>query len=180
MIFIIEGVDGAGKSTLINELVKNYPGLILKITDRPKDSSITQRTKIKEWYWKVLSAIDLIEKSGDLITKNFILDRFFPSEIVYSVKRGYESWGDQELRVIETRLAKFDHLLVYCDPGLGELDERIKTRGDEYIKREEAAFLHGRYKRFFEETPLNKIKIDTSKSVQSCLRLIHKRIKNEY
>ena len=179
MLFIIEGVDGGGKTTLINELIKKFPGVTLKITDRPTDASVGQKDKIITWYWKIIEAVQIMN-GGRMRDNNFILDRFFPSEMVYSAKRGYDGFLSQALQTVENKVASLDHMLVYCDPGLETIHERVNKRGDDYVVSADLDMLHARYELFFKNTQLNKIKVDTTKPVEECLELIQQAIKNEY
>ena len=38
-VLIIEGIDLSGKSTLWNSVIKAFPGIGLKITDRPLENN---------------------------------------------------------------------------------------------------------------------------------------------
>src|SRR3990167_3323467 len=94
-VIIVEGIDKSGKSTFVELLSKKYPGVLLKITDRPSDGTEAERDKIKKYYSSVL---DFIRDNPD---KLFLLDRFFWSERVYSIKRGYDAIDDRVLLEME-------------------------------------------------------------------------------
>jgi thymidylate kinase len=188
MILIIEGPDKAGKTTLSNALIKKYPGLLLKITDRPLDASRQQREKILEHYGQILNILpgneneDLWDETEGISSfKNIILDRFFPSELVYSIKRGYDAMAEddkynRQFRNMEAILGNTEHLFIYCNPGLQAINERMKENPDDYVEYHETAMLMGRYDRYFKNTPLNWIRVDTSRPVESCLQVIHNKI----
>lgn len=164
-VLILEGVDLSGKSTLFDALIKEFPGIGLKITDRPINDSKVERSKIKGYYSSVLGFINVNYQS-----KNFILDRFFPSEIVYSkVKRGYEGFKDKELRNLERVIKPRNHLLIYCDPGVDTLVERYKSRGDEYINTTDLVELCNRYEEFLSGTSLRYTRLDTKKPVEQLI-----------
>lgn len=171
MLVIVEGPDCSGKSYLIERMIKKFPGYLVKITDRPKDSSIQQRNKIIEHYHRVL---DFAERNwNDII----ILDRFYPSELVYSVKRGYDANDDRRFDVIKRRVEDLEHLFVFCDPGEAIILERMKQDPDDYVTEDENMLMLGRYRKFFDETQMNKVELDTTLSIEKMLEILHKEIK---
>lgn len=171
-VIVIEGIDLSGKSTLWNQLVKEFPGIGLKITDRPRDGSDKEKKKIKMYYESVMSFINLNYQN-----KTFILDRFFPSEMVYSlVKRGYEAMFDGALQGFERSLQKRNHLLIYCDPGIDTIIERLKARGDDYVNEEDLRRLHTRYEEFLKRTTLNYIRADSKLPVETLIQQIKEKI----
>lgn len=171
MLIIVEGCDKSGKTTLSNALIKKFPGLVIKITDRPKDASPQQRNKIKGHYREVLSLVSQSKKFEFIF-----LDRFYPSEMVYSVKRGYEAMEDKDLQDIEKVVKSMDHLLVFCNPGKDAIIERIRKEADDYVTEEEDLLMLGRYQHFFERTSLNKIEVDTSKPLDQLIKIIDDKI----
>lgn len=167
IILIIEGVDLSGKSTLMNTLCKAFPGIVFKITDRPRNDSYSERGKIKHYYTSILEYINHNRN------KIIMLDRFYPSELVYSkVKRGYEAFGEADFNDYERVINNLDHLVIYCNPGIETILTRLKSRGDDYINEEDIKALMGRYERFSKETRLNTLEIDTNKPVEELLEII--------
>lgn len=171
MVIIIEGPDKSGKTTLTDALIKKFPGVLVKITDRPRDASSQQKNKIKKHYRSILNMI-----AHSIGFRFIILDRFFPSEMVYSIKRGYDAMNDPELIQMENMLKGGEHLLVFCNPGEETITERIRKEKDDYVTEEENILMLGRYKKYYERSPLNKIEVDTNRSVDSMLKLIHDKI----
>jgi thymidylate kinase len=172
-VIIIEGCDLAGKSHLFNSIIKSFPGMGIKITDRPKDGSPFERKKIKEYYWSVLSFIN-----KNYQNKTIVLDRFFPSEMVYSLpKRKYEAMFDPDFVNIEKSIRARKHLLIYCDPGLPTILERLKSRGDDYVNGEALADLYERYKYFLENTKMNVLRLDKNKPVEQLIEQVKKYVR---
>lgn len=164
---LIDGCDLSGKTTLMEFISKKIPGIVFKITDRPFNDSIAERNKIKDHYRSILGFINSHR------TINIILDRFFPSELAYSkVKRGYETFDDDDFLILEKSLMSRNHLFVLCDPGTNVLKKRLKIRGDDYMNEADIEALNERYDRFFKRTKMNKIRLDTSKSVDKLLKEI--------
>ena len=172
-LIIVDGVDKAGKSTLMSAVSKKIPGIVIKITDRPKDASPQQREKIKDYYRTVYNFIE--NNPG----KVFLLDRYIWSEMAYSFKRGYEATDDPELKQMETELMKLNHLVIFCNPSIDKILERIKRSADDYITEDDVAILKGRYEKIFQESPLNKLELDTAKPIPQLLKLIYDKI-NEH
>ncbi len=167
-VLVIEGCDLSGKTHLWDAVIKAFPGLGMKITARPLNSSTEERKKIKGYYESVLSFININYQS-----KTIILDRFFPSEMVYSLpKRGYESMNDHDLERFESVLKHRKHLLLYCDPTLPVLYERLETRGDDYIQKEDIEVLYKRYQKFLNKTTLNYLRLDTTLPVEQLIEQI--------
>ncbi len=167
-VFIVEGCDLSGKSTLTNALIKEFPGIMMKITARPQSKDRGQIITLKKYYHSVLDYINRFYQS-----KTIVLDRFFPSEMVYSkVKRGYEGFADEDYKDMEKVLNHRNHILIYCDPGKETIFERLKARGDDYINESDISALLDRYEKFFKYTTLKKLRLDTKKSVETLIEEI--------
>lgn len=172
IIIMIEGCDKSGKSTLINVMVKKFPGLLLKNLDRPKDASEGQKNKIKRHYWGMLKHIE-----NDETFEFIFLDRFYLSEMIYSVKRGYDAMEDPEFGNIEKKFKKFKHLFVFCNPGRETIIKRLKVEPDEHVNEEENLLMLGRYKKFYENTTLNKMEVDTNRPIEYLIKVVGDKIK---
>ena len=158
MLIIIEGVDKTGKSTLTDFILKNMDrAFLLKIGDRPKDSSYVQRQKIKDYYWKVLNVYQYGFKDCVLL-----LDRFFLSELVYSYKRGYEASKDSEILMMKEELEKngYDIVLIYCNTAIEKIAEKFATDKEDYAKIEDIKILQSRYEMFLSELKIRTIPYD--------------------
>lgn len=173
-VIIIEGIDLAGKSTIVERIGKTFPGIIMKNTDRPLDNSPKERRKIKSYYQKILEFVNHNR------TTNVILDRFFPSELAYSLpKRGYEAFDDKEFKDFERVIEALDHYVILCNPGIEKILERYKTRGDDYIVEADIEEIIKRYNRFAANSDLNILWLDTSKPVDELVDTIKKFINGE-
>ena len=172
LVILVDGIDCSGKSTLVESLGKKFPGIVIKPNYRPKDKSDKEISKYKRHAYAVMEFINQNRK--DLF---IILDRFYSSELVYSkVKRKYDAFDDMSYTRIERSLASLPHLYIYCAPSKEVIIERLKTRGDDYINEKDVDKLYQRYEYFYENTKLTKIKIDTSKSIDSLLLEIEEKI----
>lgn len=175
MLIILEGVDNAGKTYLLQYAEKEIPGLSLKFGIRPKSSSKMEIGKAKNYWWSVLGFIK------DNPDKQFWMDRFFMSEIVYSlVKRGYDASLDPEMKELEDEVSKIPHLLVYCYPGRDELRTRYMKNGDEHIQMDDLELLLDRYDHYLKKTKLNTLIVNTTKTPQEVTKLIAEKAKELY
>lgn len=173
IVFIIEGVDCSGKSYLIDGLCKKYPSIVIKNTMCPTKKDKNQIREYKRYILSILSFVN-----HNRFNKTMILDRFFPSEIAYSlVKRKYDAFLDRDYKEMEKSLASLNHLYIYCNPGLEVLNKRFKKRGDEHIVLKDIKNLSKRYDRFFRQTIMNKLELDTSKPIHKLLEIIEDKIK---
>lgn len=100
-IIIVEGPQGAGKTTFTNYLREKIPSSDLYRLTGIKDKTITGYPKIKKKYMKLL---EYIENCEDV---NMIFDRTFFSEEIYS-RLGYKQYSFHE--IYEELLKKLDSL----------------------------------------------------------------------
>ena len=100
-IIIVEGPQGAGKTTFTNYLREKIPSSDLYRLTGIKDKTKTGYPKIKRKYLKLLEYIDNCEDV------NMIFDRTFFSEEIYS-RLGYKSYSFHD--IYEELLTKLDKL----------------------------------------------------------------------
>ena len=179
---IIEGVDKSGKSTIIEKMKNQFEyGLAIKNMIKPKDALEEETGRIIDMYDQILrisSQSDLKNPSNRNFT--YILDRFYQSEIVYSILRGNDRFEEEGFMAVvdlwENKIAK-DTLLVLLETDPAIVAERFKTCGEDYVKEGQIRMLQERYNRCFEMSKLPKIKLDTTQlGVEKSLELIKQEI----
>ena len=176
-VIIVEGCELSGKSTLVELLQKHYPSLTIKDTTRPKDDSFEERRKKKATYMSIFNFLH------DNPLRTIILDRYFPSELVYSkVKRGYEAFNDLEYRDLQEMLLRMDQevFIIICKPPIETILDRYKKRGDDYIKEDDVAEIMERYETFYEETKLSVLNVDTRNTKEDLLKEVISFIEHDY
>ena len=120
MIYIIEGADGTGKTTLANYLSK-ATGFPIKHRSKPKNEEERQ-----EMYKNYLEDI----KSS----KGVIWDRAFYSEMVYGPVMRDKSYIDKSQMIeFEILLAKHGAVIIFCDTCMDSSWDNMQNRGEDYI-----------------------------------------------
>ena len=120
MIVLIEGPDGAGKTTLCNELMR---------LDKFYYLHLNKVDNIEEFYKNLIKDIKRFKKHNI----NLIIDRAYISNIVYSKVYGGERLkGDTILKI-----KKYIDKTIICLPSnkkkyLEEFEELKKVRKEEY------------------------------------------------
>ena len=158
MIIIVDGCDLSGKTTMIEKLSKHYNnGLIIKNSYRPKLQ--TDSPKIIEQYVKMLKLC--LQWDTENPDQLIILDRFFPSQAVYSFLRKVDELKSPELLLIEKTCINHNIGFIYLDTPLEELKARYKSRGDDFINFDQLNTIHDRYTIFADNTKLKTLRLNT-------------------
>lgn len=176
MIFIIEGIDKSGKSTVIKDLIKEFDGaVVFKLYNKPKNSSEREREKVWIAYTELFHQATILAEEG----KTVIFDRAYPSELVYSVKRGYDAFYNNDWWKMDEGLVEAV-TLVYCEAPVEVLKKRFVDTQETDLDFNELEKILERYNKFIETTKLDTIVLDTTKGRKDNMRLIHehKRRKN--
>jgi thymidylate kinase len=146
MIFIVEGIDGTGKTTLANRLAESF-AMTIKHRSNPKNEE--ERQAMYQSYKDDINA-----------HHNVIWDRAFYSEMVYGpIKRDQSYISIEQMHEYEEMLYRVGALIIYCtcDPHLAYAV--AMKRGEQYIKSEsEFMLLHQAYEDLMRPT-LHKIPV---------------------
>ena len=141
-LIILDGPDGAGKTTLAQYYVKQYGAIYMHLTYRFKDNMFNYHTAM------LLKACKLVDQ-GHLV----IIDRLWMSELVYAkVFRGGSRWPFMS-RFLDRIILKYSGIYVMCIPEssreyLTHYDE-LKTLRDEMY---ESMFnVHYEYERLWQK-----------------------------
>lgn len=120
MILILEGPDGAGKTTLANK-ISLMTGWKIQHFSYPKNQD-----DIDKMY---MMYVDAIKGAG-----NIIFDRCWYSDMTYGpVMRGAATITYPQMFDLERLVAKKGGMVVFCTDSKAALWQRISQRGDDYI-----------------------------------------------
>jgi thymidylate kinase len=123
MIYIVEGCDGTGKTTLAATLSRRHNMPIIHF-DRPR--TVEEFDDMFDMY------IDFLQSND-----NVILDRCWYSERVYGpLLRGKEAITLNQQHMLEHLVIEKGGQVCYCYDNLKTITERINKRGDDHIKLE--------------------------------------------
>lgn len=124
MIIIIEGPDGAGKTTLAKK-ISEQTGYMLLHRTQPKTEE--DKKRMMDEYVQVI-------KAG----KNCIMDRCWYSEMVYGpIMRDESVISFVQMYELESLLARNGALIIHCTAPEQTLWKRCLRRGEDYIKDRE-------------------------------------------
>ena len=125
MIIIVEGPDGAGKSTLIEQLLKSHPGSSYKHFSNPKTDDEAFN------YWQVYAKA--IEDTDP--TKVTVFDRSWYSDVVYGpIFRNRLEMDPMHVRMLEAMVQVHGGgSVIYCTAPTNVLWSRCQKRGEKYV-----------------------------------------------
>lgn len=127
-IIIVEGAQGAGKSTTTNLLREKMTSVNLIRMSGVRDKGVTGKDKS---FLVHLSTLEMMEKLAECDI-NFVLDRSFLSEVLYCnlgfKPYGSEGWKEYFGPVMKKLTEKFQVEFVLLKPDKGELSERLSKR----------------------------------------------------
>jgi thymidylate kinase len=146
MLIILEGPDGAGKSTLTRELAEyvhaRVPSDVVKVTHKGPP----QLSSLAEYEGPLL-------RYRPNVGKHIICDRWHIGELIYPYVLNRKSdMDDVVFEHIELFLKARGALLVHVTAPLDVLDARIRANGDELITPGMIPVIVARYKAIFEIT----------------------------
>jgi hypothetical protein len=126
-VIILEGPDGAGKTTLADMLVSYY-GFARWHTNKPKP---------EEYVFKTYT--DLLVKALDH-DQPVVFDRLHLGETIYGpVMRGIDLLGPLGMRLINRIITARDVKFIVCLPDKGRFRRTFDSRGDDYVQQYEKA-----------------------------------------
>jgi len=150
-VIIFEGVDLSGKTYAIEKVAKSLnSGFVLKNAYKPKEV-------ISDIFIQYHIILDLVRDYLPPV----ILDRFYPSQAVYSYLRGRDDMDSLEINKLEAYAEENEFLYIYVDTPIDVLIKRYEEIGDEHLKITQLEQIKERYEQFFEKTKMKKLRIST-------------------
>lgn len=135
MFITIEGIDGSGKTTLVNSLKKIFDNI--HFTREPTDkfqlaNLKTLSTPSNSFYNFFLFTYDRLEHQDEINGyKNVICDRYLASSIAYEGPMIEGLFGDRKETVLwmmeVSKMLKLPDMIIYLDANLDVALERIRN-----------------------------------------------------
>jgi len=163
MILILEGIDCAGKTWMAERLLKELPNTyLIKHGNRPTEDTPAASFTLYKNYKAMLDTYQFaIKPAGGTL----ILDRFYMSELVYGpITRRCNLLTPDYEKELEGRIKEFPHLYVEITASRDQIIERMKTRGEFYLKVEHLDSIMEEYAEFYDGTKLNRARIKSGES----------------
>lgn len=125
--FIVEGPDGAGKTTLVQHLQRVHTDAVVLHFGAPVDVEAAKN------YWKTYAAA-ITKYAAE--NKTVIFDRSWLSDMVYGpIMRGREEMPLEQAEMLNALvIAAGGGVVIYCTASQSTLWRRCKARGEDYIK----------------------------------------------
>lgn len=121
MIYILEGPDGAGKSTLAKQLQEQTG---FEIVHRSKPKSEEEKKEMLAMY-----AVSIMNND------NVIFDRAWYSEMVYGpIMRDITCISMDTMYKLEKMLKIKGGIVIHCTDSIEKLWKRCEKRGEDYIR----------------------------------------------
>lgn len=129
MIFIIEGPDGAGKTTLVNQLKQALPQAKVEHFGAPETDDDAFN------YWQKYAWAIKDVQPGETV----IFDRSWYSDLVYGpIMRDRQEMSQAHADMLSAMVvASGGGIIIYCNAPVKVLWSRCKARGETYITSQE-------------------------------------------
>lgn len=152
MLIVLEGCDGAGKSTLIGDIERHLPP---NMTDTehlgpPGGDPLTE-------------CLDAIKLYTPGTGRHLLVDRLHIGEAVYGpIFRTESLLEGVGLGIVNQRLTALGGLLVFVDVPLEELQRRVSNRGDDYVAPKQLGEIRAGYHKIMSRlTDVTTITVDS-------------------
>ena len=184
-IIVFSAPSGAGKTTIVKEILKEYPEIIFSIsaTTRPKRNSETDG---KEYFF--LTEAEFKKKIGnnEFIEWEKFYDYYYgtlKSFITANIEAGKAVLLELDVKGALTikRLYPYSHLIYISPPSFEELVKRLKQRNTEsesdFLKRTDRAKMELSLKNKFDYI-IENLNLETA--IEEAKSLVNKILKENY
>lgn len=159
MVYVIEGPDGVGKSTVMKALKKIMPeAVFVKESYTPSIDERIKRVGVFRDY--------LLSNKTVVYDRATVVDDFVYEPVVAKQKSHLSEPVIQQLLHCAT--------IVYIDCDVKILEKRLASRGDEYIEAHHVPLIKEQYEKFFERNFLHVHRVDGSRPICNVIREVVK------
>lgn len=134
MLVILEGCDGAGKTTLAKSLAMILDAEIVHCSSKTKNN--------------YMFFLDILRASNH---KNIIADRFCYGQFVYQNPEERPLRDYHTLNELESKLLMHNAKVVYVQAPIEEIEERLRARGEKVINDLNVKEVCERFENLFRE-----------------------------
>ena len=123
-LVVVEGVDGSGKTALVEKLVRELPGFNASLHNGAYHGVSTKQLMLN--YLKNLNPPPC---------SHLILDRSWLSERIYAIvkRNGNDRLCDPALSLLDRVAMAMDPVIVHCHPPIEAVLQAFRLRGDSYV-----------------------------------------------
>ena len=157
MVFLIEGIDGCGKTTVVNNLKKLFPEITYVKESRPGDS-YDERVNRLDALRKYINSCEVV-----VYDRATALDEFI-YEPVIGKRPSMLKWEE-----VEPLLSQC--VVIYLSCAVDVISERLEGRGDEYINGSDLSVLREimfGYDKYIHQIPHVCIDVTNMSEAEEC------------
>ena len=170
MYLIFEGIDKSGKTTLAKYVAEL---LSCRYVKRPRNL-LPIENKDVDMIQQYNLVIDLFKDE-----KFVVLDRFYPSEIVYSYLRGKDKLKDIKDQIWDIDFSIAPNAIIFIlETDKEQVCSRLKELGEDIIKEEDVSKIMERYSEFEKSSNARPVMIDKYCSFREKVHIVLDRILN--
>ena len=141
MLIVLEGIDGAGKTTLAEELAEQFAATHPHFT-----TEILHRGPLKPEVDPLDEYENSLTYNAANLTKLVICDRWYLSEMIYGpLYRGRSRVDEFRWAHIEKFLQARGAVKLLVSAPLSVIEERLAARGEDFLNSEDRKFVHAKY-----------------------------------
>lgn len=142
-VIVIEGIDGAGKSTLFESIKEKIPHHFDRVFVHKGVPEYEDPEK------EYLQQLSWLRKNHFMVS-----DRYHVGELIYGpIYRGYSMTEGEWFTRIESRLDELKAVKVILLPPLQTVIERLEKRGEDYLQPEHVEKVWNFYNDFVDKNP---------------------------
>ena len=141
MLIVLEGVDGAGKSTLAEELASHFTS-----THKQFTAEILHRGPLRPDADPLDEYENSLGYNAGSLTKLVICDRWYLSELIYGpLYRGRSRMGEFRWAHAEKFLEARGAVRLVVTAPTSVIAARLAGRGEDFLKPKDQVIVHARY-----------------------------------
>ena len=151
-LIILEGVDGAGKTTVADLIAAKYSELGYSVC-------YLHYSQLKRDPFDEYTEPFLYFAENTLV----LVDRSYQSELIYApLYRGASAINLKLLGELETLYLGTGAVFAHVTAELDAVYDRLSDRGEDYLRTSDVEAVHSAYTDFFEETIVPTAVVDTT------------------